>query len=539
MQELSRRGFVIAASLAGLSTAARAFGSGESFRGGSAPAFLHGVASGDPLHDRVILWTRVTPRRLNDTLLVKWRVARDPRMKREECGGRFWTDASRDFTVKVDADRLEPNHTYYYQFEVQGALSPIGRTKTLPLFFARSVRFAFASCSNFPAGFFQVYRHIANRADLDFVLHLGDYIYEYADGQFGQGAAIGRVPQPNAEIVSLTDYRQRHATYKSDPDLQEAHRQHPFITVWDDHESSNDAWRDGAQNHNPELGEGEWEVRKQLSIRAYFEWMPIREFPFRPRSSIYRAFRIGNLIELDMLDTRLLGRDKQPASPADVATINDPSRQLLGVEQEGWLFNRLYHSQNQGVRWRVLGQQVMMAQLSASRGAQVINVDQWDGYAPARERLFRHIADNDIDNVVVLTGDIHSSWGNDLTFNPYDPTSYDPATGRGSVGVELVTPGVTSPGIEDPVVAAQNAAALRALSPHMKFIELNKRGYVVVDVNRDRVHADWYHVPTVRERTDVQTLAASLESASGANCLKPAAGPVMLETSAADPAPVS
>ena len=260
MKELSRRGFVVAASLAGVGVATRAFphnDGGHHGGGGGKLAFLHGVASGDPLHDRVILWTRVTPKRNDDAVLVKWSIARDPRMKREECGGRVWTDASRDFTVKVDADRLEPNRTYYYQFEVNGARSPIGRTKTLPLFHARSVRFAVASCSNYPYGFFQVYRRIAERADLDFVLHLGDYIYEYANGQYGDGASIGRLVKPDHEILSLTDYRQRHATYKTDPDLQEAHRQHPFITVWDDHETANDSWHDGAENHNPLLGEGD------------------------------------------------------------------------------------------------------------------------------------------------------------------------------------------------------------------------------------------------------------------------------------------
>jgi alkaline phosphatase D len=185
----------------------------------------------------------------------------------------------------------------------------------------------------------------------------------------------------------------------------------------------------------------------------------------------------------------------------------------------------------------VLGQQVMMAQLSATRGAQVLNVDQWDGYAPARERLFRHVADNGIDNLVVLTGDIHTSWGSELSFNPYDASQYDPATGRGSVGVELVTPGVTSPGIEDPVVAAQQAAGLRFLSPHMKFIELNKRGYVLVDIDRDRMQSEWWHVPTIRERTDVQALAASLASASGANHLEPVASALGALADAAAPAP--
>lgn len=541
MKELSRRGFVIAASLAGLGTAARAFPHGEDSGrgGGSAVSFKHGVASGDPLHDRVILWTRVTPGRSRDDIHVKWRVSRDARMKRTEASGQTWTDASRDFTVKVDVDRLDPDCTYYYQFEVKGVRSPVGRTKTLPLFHARSLRFAFASCSNYPYGYFHVYRRIAERADLDFVLHLGDYIYEYANGQYGDGATIGRLVTPDHEIISLQDYRQRHATYKTDPDLQEAHRQHAFIAVWDDHESANDAWYDGAENHDPELGEGQWEARKRAAIRAYFEWMPIREFPYRPKSLIYRAFRYGDLAEIDMLDTRLYGRDQQAASPVDTGTINDPGRQLLGIEQEMWLFNRLYQSQARGVRWRVLGQQVMMAQLSADRGATPVNVDQWDGYAPARARFFQHIADNNIDNVVVLTGDIHSSWGSDLVPNPYDATQYDPATGRGSLAIELVTPGVTSPGIENPTEAAQTAAALRFLSPHMKFIELNKRGYAIVDIDRERLQSEWWHVPTIRERTDEQSLASRLAAASGTNHLVPVATALSQRAETAEPAPAT
>jgi alkaline phosphatase D len=417
--------------------------------------------------------------------------------------------------------------------------SPVGRTKTLPLRHAESLRFAVASCSNYPDGFFHVYRRIAERADLDFVLHLGDYIYEYGNGRYGDGASIGRLVAPDHEIVSLQDYRLRHATYKSDPDLQEAHRQHPFITVWDDHESANNAWHDGAENHDPELGEGEWEARKRAAVRAYFEWLPIRERAYVPKDLVYRAFRYGDLAEIDMLDTRLYGRDEQAAGTTDAGTINDPGRQLLGVEQEAWLFNRMYQSHARGVQWKVLGQQVMMAQLSANRGATPVNVDQWDGYAPARARFFQHIADHRIDNVVVLTGDIHSSWGSDLAPNPYDATQYDPATGRGALGIELVTPGVTSPGIENPTEAAQTAAALRALSAHMKFIELNKRGYTVVDVDRERLHSEWWHVPTIRERTDEQFLAAALASASGTNHLVPVATALNARPNTAEPAPAA
>lgn len=506
-------------------------------RGHGESAFRHGVASGDPLHDRVILWTRVSGSSPFDHVRVAWKVARDSRMRRIVSSGQVWTDAGRDFTVKVDAGDLQPDTTYYYQFYTKSAASPVGRTKTLPIAAAHSLRFAVVSCSNYPYGYFHVYRRIAERPDLDFVLHLGDYLYEYPNGAYGDGTPLGRIPQPDREIVSLSDYRLRHATYKTDPDLQEIHRQHAFIVVWDDHESTNDAWRDGAENHNPDQGEGEWEVRKRASIRAYFEWMPIRTSALNASGKIYRSFRYGSLAELDMLDTRLYGRDQQAASPTDSAVINDPARQLLGVDQEAWLFDRLYRSQSRGVQWRILGQQVMLAQLSATRGATPVNVDQWDGYTAARSRLFQHIADNHIDNLVVLTGDIHSSWANDLAPNPYDGAAYDPTTGKGAVGVELVTPAVTSPGIEDPQTAAQTAAGLRAVSPHMKYIELNKRGYVLVDINRDRMQADWYHVPTIREQTTEQILAAIFACGNEANHLERVGAPLQSRTDSADPAP--
>jgi alkaline phosphatase D len=517
MKELSRRGFVIAASLAGLGFAARAFPTDDGRLGGVAPAFNHGVASGDPLQDRVVIWTRVTPPRLTGSFEVKWRVARDARMKRRERRGTFRTDASRDFTVKVDVDRLDPNRTYFYQFEVLGVRSPIGRLKTLPRSHARSLRFAVASCANYPYGFFHVYRRIAERADLDFVLHLGDYIYEYGNGTFGDGASIGRLVSPDQEIVSLEDYRQRYATYKTDPDLQEAHRQHPFITVWDDHETANDSWRGGAQNHNPDRGEGEWEARKGAAIRAYLEWLPIREFPAAPHAAIYRAFRFGDLAEIDMLDTRLYGRDATVAR-TDVVGLNDPNRQLLGVEQEAWLFGRLHRSQSQRVRWRVLGQQVMMAQRLRADGYPS-SPDNWDGYAAARERLYRHITDNRVNNVVVLTGDVHSSWGSELALNPFDASRYDPRTARGAVGIELVTPAVTSPGVEDNERAERDARDMLSRNPHIKMIELNKRGYLLVDIDRERLQTEWWHVPTIRERTDEQWPAALMAAQSGTNQL--------------------
>jgi alkaline phosphatase D len=524
MSDISRRKFLVAAAALAASSGA------EATQGRREISFQHGVASGDPLHDRVILWTRVTTGNWYDDVDVRWQVARDPKMRRIVANGHASANIWRDFTVKVDVDCLDPGQTYYYQFSARGERSVVGRTRTLPRGRVDAARLALVSCSNLPAGLFNVYALIARRSDLDCVLHLGDYLYEYGNSTFGDGTLLDRVPAPDKEIVSLVDYRQRHAQYKLDADLQAAHRQHPFICVWDDHEIANDAWKDGAENHNPELGEGEWSVRKRAGIRAYFEWMPIREWAHQSNARIFRQFRFGQLADLFMLDTRHYGRDQQSAAkpvsptagfPANDPVANDPSRTLLGFDQEAWLDERLSLSKSREITWRLLGQQVMMAQLSPSGGQTLFNLDQWDGYRPARERLFTSVRDNNVDNIVVLTGDIHSSWANELTSNPWDAGTYNPATGNGVVGVEFVTPGVSSPGILNPVEAAQTAAFVCSVSPHMKFAELNKRGYVILDLDRERVQGEFWHVATVDAPSREETLAAAFINEAGANRLQP------------------
>jgi alkaline phosphatase D len=542
MANFSRRDFVLALSAAGLTPAALAAASPARSGDAAGRIFAQGVASGDPLHDRVILWTRISPRRLSEIVAGRWTIALDPGMRRVRGRGFFLTDVTRDFTVKIDAKGLEPGRTYYYRFETPRGASPVGRTRTLPLGSVSTLRMAFASCSNFPFGFFNAYARIAERNDLDFVLHLGDYLYEYELGGFADPALAGRRDvTPVNEIVALTDYRLRHALYKSDPDLQEAHRQHPFICVWDDHESTNDSWENGAENHNPEAGEGDWQVRKRRSIRAYNEYMPIRSTTLND-DKIFRRFRVGDLADLIMLDTRLNGRDLQAAAqpgqgqlPADGPVVADPQRTLLGFDQEQWLEQQLNLSKRRGARWRVLGQQVMMAQLSSNLGRTIINSDQWDGYRAARERLYGVLREGSINNNVVLTGDIHSSWCNELTSNPYDAAQYDPATGRGAVGVEFVCPGVTSPGVAEaaaPTVAAQ----LRAVSPHVKFVELSRRGYGILDLNRERAQGEIYHVPTVSERVGGEQLATAFATETGSNVLRVVSSPAP-GRAIADPAP--
>jgi alkaline phosphatase D len=532
-KQLNRRDFLAALAAAGVASPAL---SGVAFAGDSSnkPAFLHGVASGDPLQDRVILWTRVTPSRLVGAVAVQWRIATDRSLRNPVAAGSVVTDLRRDYTVKVDATGLAPGRTYYYGFRCEGVDSPRGRTKTLPTGAAESLRFAFVSCSNFPYGYFNAYRRLAERNDLDFVVHLGDYLYEYPQGGYANPALAGiRDVVPKNEIVTLDDYRLRHALYKTDPDLQELHRQHPMICVWDDHEVANDAWREGAENHNPEFGEGEWSSRRAAATRAYDEYLPIRTSPMGVEH-IYRRFEVGDLADLVMLDTRLHGRDLQaafkgaPVLPMNDPTIIDPNRSLLGFDQEAWLYQTLSESKARGARWRFIGQQVMMAQLAApgTNGATTLNPDQWDGYAPSRQRLFRHLVDNGIGNNVVMTGDIHSAWCNDLAFNPWDGAAYNPATGKGVVGVEFVAPAVTSPGpIPDPAQAIPTAGALRATSPHMKYVDLYQRGYVLMDADADRVQGEIWHVATVDAPSSGETFSAGFVNRAGANGLQSVGAP--------------
>ena len=468
-------------------------------------SFRHGVASGDPLADRVILWTRVTPADESAStraIDVRWRIARDPALAQTIARGMVRTTGDRDFTVKVDAAGLQPGRPYYYVFETGGERSPVGRTRTLPAGPVDRVRFASACCSNYPAGFFNVYRCIANREDLDLVVHVGDYIYEFENGVYGDGTPLMRVPEPRREAVTLSDYRIRYATYRTDPDLQEAHRRHPFIVVWDDHELSNDAWAGGAVNHNPDRGEGDWATLKAAAYRAYLEWLPVRESSSEG-IRLYRSFRFGTLLDLVMLDTRAL-RDKQ-ADPSDVEAIASPGRSLLGAAQEAWLFDELRSSQRIGTGWRVLGQQVMFSRV-VQPGRPVGLSDSWEGYQASRDRVFDFLAAERVRDVAILSGDLHSSWAFDVPRNPW--SAYQGSTGEGSLAVELIAPAISSPPLFTDPGQRDRAVFLRALLPHLKFLEGESRGYVLVDVTRTELRAEWYFVPSVLERSAAETRAA-------------------------------
>lgn len=465
--------------------------------------FYHGVASGDPLSDRVIIWTRVTPEN-NDgnPIEVEWRIALDTSMNQIVNQGVYFADESRDYTVKVDADNLAPSTCYYFDFKVGDDYSVRGRAITADVGDNDHVRFGVVSCSNYQYGYFNAYRALAERNDLNAILHLGDYIYEYEVG--GYSANIeDREHEPEHETVTLEDYRLRYSHYRLDHDLQAVHQQYPFICVWDDHESADDSYVDGADNHD-EATQGSWQVRKNNSKQAYFEWMPIRENP--ADSSIYRLFEYGDLINLYMLDTRLEGRDEQVGATS--SELNDPSRTLLGLDQLNWLRDGLEQSTK---KWNILGQQVMMAPLLAF--GVPVNTDQWDGYPVERANLLNHIMNNDIENIVVLTGDIHTSWAIDIPLN-----GYVSSTGENSAGVEFVTTSITSPGLPIGI----GASLVQSFNPHVKYVNLNMRGYMVLDVTKEKTQAEWYHVDNINTTSYSESMANAFYVNDGERFNRPA-----------------
>lgn len=553
---LSRRDFlkragasaVVLGALPGLSACGDSSPAGGG--GGGSLSFDHGVASGDPLSDRVILWTRVSG--ASATVMLSWAMASDPAMQGIVRSGTVLVAEAGDYTAKVDADGLQPGTTYYYRFSAGGTQSPIGRTRTAPSGALDRLRVGVVSCSSLAHGYFNAYRRLAERSDLDVILHLGDYIYEYGTGEYGSTRAY----EPDHEILTKADYRQRHAQYRRDADLQELHRQFPMIAIWDDHETADNSWRDGANNHT-EGEEGIWAQRKADAVAVYHEWLPIRTPDASNLERIYRSFRYGDLADFVMLDTRLIGRDLQ-AGLLDAGSINDADRSLLGAPQFAYLQEQLGAA---GARWKFLGQQIMFGQLRVpslpelsvltglpieqlqsllqglpvvSTGGLIINTDQWDGYRAERARVFDLLETLNVDNAVVLTGDIHTSWAMDLSRDPANPLVYNPLNGAGSLGVEFVCTSVTSPGLDqlDPLVPV-----LRLLNPHMKYVDLAQQGYMVLDITPERTQGEWWYVSTIAESGGTESLGASWQVAAGSRRLTAGGGATQPPASAPLPAP--
>lgn len=445
--------------------------------------FYHGIESGDPTDSSVIIWTRVTPDTgITGNIDVYWQIATDTGFTNVINYGKTTATEDNHYCAKVDVCGLQPSRFYYYMFNALGRNSLVGRTKTAPAALADndSVRFAVVSCASWEHGYFNAYQSIINQNTADAVVHLGDYIYEYKTGDFS-GNVSGRTYDPPAECTTEIGYEMRYSQYKLDDQLRRIHQLFPFITVWDDHETANDAWKGGAQNHTPGT-EGNYADRKRFSTSTYFKWMPIRKPDPMDTIRIFRKLRYGKLLDLIMLDTRLYDRDEQ-----DLAATNDSTHHLMGPVELAWFLQQL---DDTTTRWKIIGNQVMFAPLQLF--GQPVNADQWDGYNYERNIIENHILSKPVNNFVVITGDIHTSWCNDIP-----GANYNSSTGAGSIGVEFVGSSVTSLNSPLPV----GASIIKGLNPHMKYINLDDHGYYDLDIKKGKTQADYTYVSTVTSPT--------------------------------------
>jgi alkaline phosphatase D len=560
MHSSSRRDFVIrlaaVAAVAGAGSVLTACGGSD----GEPPRFDYGVSSGDPLADRVILWTHAQFADFSDDVPLIWEVAADATFASLVATGSVKATAATGYTAKVDAVGLSVGKDYFFRFRYNNHSSPVGRTRTLPDAGASSLSMAVMSCSNYPAGYFHAYAEIP-KTDAKYALHLGDFIYEYAaDGYATADAtALGRVPQPANECLTLADYRKRYAQYRSDPDSKTFHATMPVIAVWDDHEVANDSYKDGAENHT-EGAEGKFTDRRAAALKAWHEWLPVRTSDLTDLRKIYRSFDFGGLAALHMLETRLIGRDKpvefadllNPATAsAAMATLASPTRSLMGAAQLGWLQGQLVAST---ATWQVLGQQVLMARMSfpvsvlsalnpgntspeaLAAGQKAItdyltakgtaaqaptlltdtqkalldttlnpllgyNLDAWDGYPVEREVLLS-TAKQLGKKLVVLAGDTHNAWSSQLTL-------MDGAV----VGQEFAAQSISSPGLEEYLAAlppAQTQAIFLGVVNDLKYADTARRGFLHMHFTPTQAKGTWYFVSTVKSRTYTVDASATL-----------------------------
>ena len=507
-----------------------------------ARGFSHGVASGEPGPSQVLLWTRYVGS--GSPASLRYEIARDADFVRVLSGGNVEASPEHDWCAKAVATGLEPGKWYYYRFVApDGTMSETGRTRTLPQGSVEKWRMAVFSCSNLGFGWFNAYAHAAEAGAFDMALHLGDYFYEYPRGSYpnAEQALGGRTIWPQGEIVALADYRLRHASYRMDADLRRLTQLYPMVLSWDDHESANDSWRGGAQNHQ-RGSEGDWEARKAAAIRAYREWLPVSD-------SYWASYDIGDLATIFRLETRLTARDEQLQLGSlladggdtmkaltefrDAAWI-DPARAMLGAEQEEWLSEGFRTSAGAGRKWQVLANQVVMGNLAfpdlleggtapadlaenirnrltaaaaAGKAGLPGNMDAWDGYPAARARLLESALDANA-NLVVLAGDTHNGWACEL------------AHGGTVAGVEFAGHSVTSPGMENSLSFMDNDRLTRelvAFNPQLKWANLNRRGYMALELTPGAASCEWRFMDTVREKSTRLSGTHRMVTASGAN----------------------
>ncbi|HEY0623884.1 alkaline phosphatase D family protein [Sphingomonas sp.] len=496
-----------------------------------ADGFTHNVASGEPGPDSVLLWTRYAGK--GDSAKLKVEVSESADFARVVAGGEAITGPWRDWTAKIVVTGLKPGTRYHYRFVApDGGFSPTGRTRTLPQGDAARFGIAIFSCSNLGFGYFNAYAHAAARDDIDLAVHLGDYIYEYPHGNYPslEQTVANRLPLPATEIIHLADYRLRYASYRADPDLQALHAAKPMLIQWDDHESANDSWEGGAQNHSPDK-EGDWNLRRAAAMQAWREWMPVSDEP-------WKAYEIGTLATLFRTETRLLGRTKpynsaplfKEADP--VAALKafrdgawqDPAMTMMGWEQEAWIAAELARSVKAGTRWQVAGFGTIMGRQVAPKQAMEwlkpdapesaqryvkagvtlasvglpTNFDNWGGYPAARARFLKAAQAADA-NLVVIAGDSHNAW------------AYELAQDGSPAGVEFAGQAVTSPGYESSTAADPRviARALVETNRELKWCDTSRRGYMALTLTPDQLRNDWLFVDTVKQRTPAARIGHS------------------------------
>lgn len=486
-----------------------------------ARGFTHNVASGEPGPHSMLLWTRFVPAD-GGPAHVRVEVSTSMNFTKIAAGGQMITGPWRDHTVKISVDGLAPGTSYYYRFiGPDGSISAIGRTKTLPIGAVDQLGIAIFSCANLGFGWFNAYGHAAARDDVDLVLHMGDYIYEYQRGGYDLlGFARIAEIQPEHEALSLSDYRLRYAAYRLDPDLQAVHQRHPFIVSTDDHEGANDTWEGGAQNHNP--GEGDWAARRAAAMQAWHEWLPVGEQP-------WQSYQLGNLGTYWRTDSRMIARSR-PAALGEIVGKGDPATQfaafrdgewqdpaatMFGSEQEIWLKHEIAASVRAQKRWQIVGSGTIMGiqqmpveaanwltpdtsarsrsyvelGIAAARAGLPFNFDNWGGYPAARARLLAAAQSADA-NLIIVSGDSHNGW------------AYDLAQEGKAAGVEFAGHSVSSPGYEsfmrrDP---AEVARALVSASPELKWCDTSRRGYMHLALAADAATNQWVFMDTVLER---------------------------------------
>lgn len=483
-------------------------------------AFLHGVASGDPAATSIIIWTRISleSESSGGAEVLVWELSEYESFATPIFSGEVPASAARDFTAKVLVEDLTPGTTYYYRFFYDDQPSDIGRTKTLPTGETKLARFAVASCANYQHGYFNTYDHIARQDHFDALIHLGDFYYEYGASNEAWAIEAGRQHEPAHEIVTLEDYRLRHGQYRRDTSLQAALAKMPMIAIWDDHETANDSWRTGAENHDEDQGEGKWDDRRQAAMRAYYDWMPIRDPQSgRAQEAIFRSYDFGDLLNLTTLESRLVARDepliiddyfdllREEGGPEAFNEILYADREMLGEVQTDFIVNTLKESKARGQKWRMLANQVVIGRVTSpdlgphvsqeavdgmaqawpgvrdfiefSKYALPTYVDSWDGYPVARNRFYDRVREAGITDMVVVTGDSHEFWMNDLTDK--DGTK---------MGVELGTTAVASKTLFDYMGGATEDYALLMTqsNPDVRYYNPMKSGYLDVEFDRSK-----------------------------------------------------